>query len=65
MARGEGRLLEEGDYFKYFSQRGAFIQARRLIKGRLLFEKIRELLYPICSKVIFTHMDDEGSVAEI
>ena len=38
---GRGRLFEGGDYFKYFSQRGAIIQGRRLIEGRLLFEEIR------------------------
>ena len=37
---GGGRLLEEGDYFKYFLQRGAIIREKRLM-GRLLFEKIR------------------------
>ena len=35
----EGRLLEGGDYFKYFRQRWAIIRGRRLIKGRLLFEE--------------------------
>ena len=43
MARGGGgggRLFEGGDYFKYFRQRGAIIQGRRLIAGRLLFEEI-------------------------
>ena len=41
IARGVGgRLFEEGDYFKYFRQRGAIIQGRRLIRGRLLFEEI-------------------------
>ena len=38
MARGVGA---GGDYFKYFHQRGAIIQGRRLIEGRLLFEEIR------------------------
>ena len=38
---GERRLLEGGDYFKYFRQRGSIIRGRRLIEGRLLFEKIR------------------------
>ena len=38
---GGVRLFEEGDYFKYFHQRGAIIQGRRLIKGRLLFEEIQ------------------------
>ena len=32
---------EDGDYFKYFCQRGAIIRGRRLIEGRLLFEEIR------------------------
>ena len=43
MARGagEGRLLEGGDYFKYFRQRGVIIRGRQLIEGRLLFEEIR------------------------
>ena len=41
MARGGGGLFEEGDYFKYFRQRGAIIRGRRLIEGRLLFEEIR------------------------
>ena len=39
MARAVGG--EGGDYFKYFHQRGAIIQGRRLIEGRLLFEEIR------------------------
>ena len=43
MARRGGRLLEGGDYFKYFGQRGAIIRGRRLIEGRLLFEEIRYL----------------------
>ena len=37
---GGGRLLEEGDYFKYFGQRRVIIQGRRLIEERLLFEEI-------------------------
>ena len=38
---GGWRLFEEGDYFKYFCLKGAIIQGRRLIDGRLLFEEIR------------------------
>ena len=30
-----------GDYFKYFRLRGAIIQGRRLIEGRLLYEEIQ------------------------
>ena len=30
-----------GDYFKYFSQRGAIIRGRRLIEGWLLFNEIQ------------------------
>ena len=30
--RGGGRLFQEGDYFKYFHQRGAIIRGRRLIE---------------------------------
>ena len=43
MARGAGagRLLEGGDYFKYFCQRKVIIRGRQLIEGRLLFEEIR------------------------
>ena len=43
MARGTGvgRLLEGGDYFKYFRQRGVIIRGGQLIEGRLLFEEIR------------------------
>ena len=43
MARGAGvgRLLEGGDYFKYFRQRGVIIRGGQLIEGRLLFEEIR------------------------
>ena len=39
MVRG-GQLFKEGGYFEYFGQKGAIIQGRRLIKGRLLFEEI-------------------------
>ena len=39
--RGEGRLFEGGDYFKYFHQRGAIIRGTRLIEGRLPLEEIR------------------------
>ena len=31
----------EGEYFKYFGQRGVIIQGRRLTKGLLLFEEIQ------------------------
>ena len=45
MARGAGvgRLLEGGDYFKYFRQKGGgvIIRGRQLIERRLLFEEIR------------------------
>ena len=34
------RLFEEGDYLKYFCQRGAIIRRRQLIEGRLLFDQI-------------------------
>ena len=37
---GVGQLLEGGDYFKYFRQRGVIIRGRQLIEGRLLFEEI-------------------------
>ena len=37
---GGGGLFEEGNYFKYSGQKGAIIQRRRLIKGRLLFKEI-------------------------
>ena len=39
--RGEGRLFEGGDYFKYFHQRGAIIRGRRLIEGRLPLEEMQ------------------------
>ena len=39
--REDGERGGRGDYFKYFHQRGAIIQGRRLIEGRLLFEEIR------------------------
>ena len=39
--RGNKRLVEEGDYLKYFHQRGAIIRGTRLIEGRLLLEEIR------------------------
>ena len=32
---------EGGDYFKYFHQRGAIIQERRLLEGWLLFKEMR------------------------
>ena len=41
MARGEGRLFEGGNCFRYFGRRGAIIRERRLIEGRLLLEEIR------------------------
>ena len=43
MARGAGvgRLLEGGDYFNYFRQRGVIIRGRQLIEGWLLFEEIQ------------------------
>ena len=34
------RLFEGSDYFKYFNQKGAIIQGRRLIDERLLFEDL-------------------------
>ena len=38
---GAIKVYEEGDSFKYFSQRGAIIRGRRLIEGQLLFKEIR------------------------
>ena len=40
---GERGWGEGGDYFKYFHQRRAIIQGRRLIEGRLLVDEIRYL----------------------
>ena len=39
--RGERRLFEGGDYFKYFHQRGAIIRGTRLIEVRLPLEEMR------------------------
>ena len=33
-------LIEGGDYFKYFHQRGGIIRGRQLIKGQLLFKEM-------------------------
>ena len=35
-------LIEGGDYFKYFHQRGGIIRGGQLIKGQLLFKEIME-----------------------
>ena len=37
---GGGQLFKGGDYFKYIHLKGAIIQGRRLIEGRLLFEEV-------------------------
>ena len=54
--RGAGwRLFEEGDYFKYFGQRGSIILGRRLIEGRLLLEEIRYfILFQACERAEFS-----------
>ena len=44
-------LFEGGGYFKYFRRRGAIIQGRRLIEGRLLFEDTRYLYLELKIKV--------------
>ena len=33
-------LIEGGNYFKYFHQRGGIIRGRQLIKGQLLFKEM-------------------------
>ena len=41
--RGEGRLFEGGDCFKYFHQRGAIIQGMAIIRGNTLVTRHNKL----------------------
>ena len=34
-------IIQGGNYFKYFSQRGAIIRRRRLLEGWLLFKEMQ------------------------
>ena len=44
---GGNKLLEGGNYFKYFCVRAAIIRGRQLIKGWLLFKEISYFVFLI------------------
>ena len=62
---GGGRLFEGSDYFKYFHQRGAIIQGRRLLYAIIRGNTVTTLFHPRILQLLTLLSNILGSLKEI